>query len=343
MSVPPLTAPDAPTRPDPIAELRLSLAQDLAAVDAEIDRVLNSETELTREVGRYVRQSKGKQLRPILNVLASGACGKTGIMVHQTAAALEIVHNATLLHDDVIDKSQLRRGHPTVNARFGDDVAILMADYLYSNAFELALNSLKPEVLRFITKVTSAMCEGEMFQIEKRGDVLTEPDYYRIIKAKTAYLFSACCGLGGVLGDANKSTIESLASFGMEFGHAFQITDDVLDYVAKDDHFGKTLGTDISGGKQTLPFIHVLEKSTGADRDALLGALGDASRVPWLVATVTERGGIGYALKKAQTHARTALSSLNNVPTGRMFGAKATAESLQRLRDLADFIVERTY
>jgi octaprenyl-diphosphate synthase len=321
---------------DFVQALREELAADLDAVEREIEEVLAAETNLTREVGRYARNTRGKQLRPILLVLAAKACGAEGRAVHQTAASLEIVHNASLLHDDVIDKSLTRRGKPTVNAQFGDNVAILMADYLYSNAFKLALQCLNPEVLMFITRVTSNMCEGEMFQIEKAGELLTESDYERIVKGKTAYLFSACCGLGAVLADAGERKLEALSRFGLAFGMAFQITDDVLDYVAEDDHFGKTVGTDIGGGKQTLPLIHALASAENGQRERMLASLGSPERVGELIAMVRDAGGIDYALTRARHHALEGRALLDDA-------GFAPTPALERLRELADFIVARTY
>jgi octaprenyl-diphosphate synthase len=335
MSRPATPAPTNATRQDDLIKIaRSELAADLQAVEREIERVFDTETALIREVGLYARNTKGKQLRPTLLILSARACGASGLPVHQTAAALEIVHNASLLHDDVIDKSETRRGMPTVNARFGDNVAILMADYLYSNAFRLALQCLKPEVLMFVTRVTSRMCEGEMFQIEKAGELLTEDDYYRVIKGKTAYLFSACCGLGGVLADSGPEVIEALTRFGLSFGLAFQITDDILDYIAQDDHFGKAVGTDIGGGKQTLPLIHALENASPEERERMLAALGSESGAPYLIQQVERLGGIERGFAAARRHVAEALEALEVLKP---------SDARQRLNDLAEFIVARTY
>jgi octaprenyl-diphosphate synthase len=322
---------------DAIREVRGVLAPDLSAVDREIERVLASETDLTREVGDYVQNSRGKQLRPILLILSAWACGRRDLAVHQTAAALEIVHNASLLHDDVIDRSDLRRGRPTVNARFGDNVAILMADFLYSHAFRLALECLDPKVLQMITRVTAEMCESELFQIEREDVLLTEADYYRIIKGKTAYLFGACCGLGAILARRDEETVEALSRFGLSFGLAFQITDDVLDYTADDEMFGKAVGTDIEGGRQTLPLIHALEVADEATRERLLALVGVASTpdsTREVIRIVRESGGIEYSLEAARRHINESVEGLAVIGRG---------PGLDWLHRLADFMLARTY
>lgn len=335
-TTPSLSHPE-PVARDAIRAARAELTADLAAVEREIDAVLRADTALTREVGRYVQNSQGKQLRPILTLLSAWACGRRDRAVHQTAAALEIVHNASLLHDDVIDRSALRRGRPTVNARFGDNVAILMADYLYSHAFRLALECLDPRVLQMITRVTAEMCESEMFAIEREDALLTEEDYYRIIKGKTAYLFGACCGLGAILAGRDEEVVEALTRFGLAFGLAFQITDDVLDYVAEEASFGKTVGTDIQGGRQTLPLIRALEVASEADRERMLALLHDPTvegGAPALIALVRNHGGITYALEAARRHLLEAVRGLDLLPS---------SEGRAALADLADYLVARTY
>lgn len=318
---------------NPFAAVREHCREDLDAVDHEIATVLKGEAALLNEVGDYLAASEGKKLRPVLTVLSARACGGRGTSMHKVAASMELVHTATLLHDDVIDKSSLRRGQPTINARFGDDIAILMADYLYSNAFELSLHALKPEILQMVCKVTSRMCEGELFQIEKRDALLTEYDYYKIIKAKTAYLFSACCGLGGVVSGARKARVEALGEFGLEFGLAFQVTDDILDYEADQKVFGKTIGTDITSGKQTLPFLRALAAASAADRPKLIEAI-KAGDVPVVLELVTKHGGLESARRSASEHVRKALEALDRVGRG---------PEIELLRAIALHVVNRSH
>ncbi len=204
-----------------IDEIAEYLAPDLAEVNDHLARILDSDTELVREVGHYVLSTRGKRLRPILAILAAKVFRYVGEDHTKVATALELVHSATLLHDDVIDKAPLRRGKPTVNARWGEDVAILIADYLFSHAFNLALQtSMSPKVLSLICQVTARMCEGEMFQIEKRDALLTRDDYLRIVRGKTAYLFSACTALGSLLANAPEQQVMLLSSYGLNFGIA---------------------------------------------------------------------------------------------------------------------------
>lgn len=341
----PASPPPAPARaPEPsgvaadrglVDELSTHLAPELAAVDAHIGSILESDTDLVREVGAYVRGTSGKRLRPIITLLSARACGHPAGHpdAPKVAAALELVHTATLLHDDVIDKAPLRRGRPTVNAKWGDDVAILIADYLYSNAFGLAMQSLPPQVLSLVCQVTARMCEGELFQIEKRDTRLTREDYLRIVRGKTAFLFSACAGLGAVLAGAGDDRTEAMTRFGLGFGVAFQISDDSLDMVAPDEDLGKLHGTDIRNGKQTLPLILAYGAAPPADRAALWSAweAADADRVFALVAT---HRGVDRALGEARDIVAEAKAKLAGLPEG---------PDARYLARLADYVVNRNY
>lgn len=309
------------------------LKPELTAVEETIDAIIESDTHLVREVGAYVLSSRGKRLRPIMLLLIAKACGYNGNNHINVAAAIEIIHTATLIHDDVIDKAALRRGKPSVNARWGDDVAILIADYLYANAFRLATQSLNPTIINTICEVTSQMCEGEMFQIEKRQQFLTTEDYLRIVSHKTAFLFSACTGLGAVLADRNEKDILDITRFGMDFGISFQIIDDTLDMVGQDDQLGKDSGTDIRNGKQTLPFIRAYEDGT-ADERAQLQALWQNGRDLAPMRKIIERNnGIEYSIATARKYSDQAKSHLASLPAG-----KAADYCLQ----LADYVTERT-
>lgn len=264
----------APSR-DTVAEIGQYLAPELRKVEAILQGIVDSDSQMIREVGEYVALTSGKKLRPMLNLLATRAFNPTGEVSVQIAAAMELVHVATLLHDDVIDKAQIRRGQQSVNARWGDDVAILMADYLYSAAFELLLENLVAPPLRMVCKVTRRMCEGEMFQIERRGAWLTSEDYLHICSCKTGWLFSACAALGGELAHLESDHVARLAAFGMDFGLAFQITDDTLDYTAQSESWGKAVGSDLAAGKQTLPLILTLQHADEDEAAELRRALGE--------------------------------------------------------------------
>lgn len=260
---------------DLFGEISAYLDPELQQVEAILHRVVEGQSGLIREVGDYIALGGGKKLRPIIHMLASRAYGRTQAVSPQLAAAVELIHIATLLHDDVIDKAQIRRGRPSVNARWGDDVAILMADYLYAASFELALHHLDAKPLKLICEVTRRMCEGEVFQIEQRGRLLSEDDYLKVISSKTAYLFSACSGLAGIRADLDSEQIAHLTAYGHNFGLAFQVTDDTLDYTAEDTHWGKTVGMDLADGKQTLPLILTLQSAQNGERERIEAILLD--------------------------------------------------------------------
>lgn len=316
-----------------ICEITAYVAEDLARVDAHIKSVIDSDTSLVREVGDYVVAGQGKKLRPIMSLLASRVFGYRGEDSAKVAAALELVHTATLLHDDVIDKAALRRGRPTVNEKWGDDVAILIADYLYTNAFSMAMQALNPKVLSIICQVTAKMCEGEMFQIEKRAALLTREDYLRIIRHKTAYLFSACTGLGSILAKANETETALLTNFGLNFGIAFQITDDTLDLVSTGKECGKEPGADIRNGKQTLPIIHAFEVAEPADREDLWQCWQNGRESDRIMRHVHKYNSIEYSLGVAKQFAETAKQQLNSLQP---------SKALELITGLSDYVVQRT-
>lgn len=317
-----------------IEEIAAHLKDEMAEVESLFDSVLDSETELICEVGRYVRSTQGKRLRPMMVILASQACGYQGSDHTKVAAALEMVHTATLLHDDVIDKAPLRRGKPTVNAKWGDDVAILIADFLYANAFTLAMQVVSPVVLSTICQVTTKMCEGEMFQIEKGDHLLTREDYLRVIRSKTAFLFSACTGLGAVLAQQGEEETLELTKYGLNFGLAFQISDDALDLVAEDEHLGKQHGTDIRNGKQTLPLIHTFEVAEPADRAELVACWNNGREPVQIMSQIRKYRGVEMALGQAREFAEDAKRHL---------GILKPTRASEFLVQLSDYVVDRTY
>lgn len=325
---------NAATKPSYILdEISDFLKPELAAVDQEIAAIVESDTQLVTEVGNYVLSGRGKRLRPMMLLLVARAAGYEGESHINVAAALEIIHTATLLHDDVIDKAALRRGKATVNARWGDDVAILIADYLYANAFRLAMQSLSPIVISTICQVTAQMCEGEMYQIEKRQQFLTTEDYLRIVRHKTAFLFSASTGLGAVIAGMNEKDILSLTHFGMDFGIAFQIIDDTLDLVGHDDELGKDSGTDIRNGKQTLPLIRTLEMADQAERQRMEALWRDGKNASDMMQMIHAHNGIEHALGTAREYSEKAKSYLDVLPPGHATSLCAR---------LADYVTSRT-
>ncbi len=325
------------SEPLPLEALfRQTLAEDLDRVRSHIEAAFVVEGQLMGEVAAYVGRASGKMLRPALVSLASDLFGYDSDAHHDAllGAAIELFHTATLLHDDVIDKAPVRRGQPTVNAKWGDDVAILFADYLYATSFDYALEVLDPEVVRVLSKTTQRMTEGEMLQIERRGTWLTVDDYHQIIKSKTAYLFSASTGLGAMIAGAKGEDVERLFAFGLHFGMAFQITDDALDYEAQGVKWGKRVGADLKEGKQTLPLLLTLERASEDDRAALLQTLSNGRDFETVHGFVKRYRAIEESLEQAAEHTRKALEALEPY---------SGAEPADMMRRIADGVVVRQY
>lgn len=322
---------------DPVADVTAYLATPLQEIEQLLHDVIQSDSPLVREVGDYICLTNGKKLRPIMTLLMSRAFGSSATNLPvKIAAALETIHVASLLHDDVIDKAPLRRGKPSVNARWGDDVAILMADYLFASAFDLVLDQLQPESLRLICQVTRGMSEGEMYQIERRGRWLTRQDYLNIIQCKTAYLFSAGCALGAMSAGLPLTATAQAADFGLNFGMAFQITDDALDYVATNDHWGKSLGLDLAAGKQTLPLILAMESATPEDRNKIEAVMNNGRDFTVIEGILERYGAIKQSLEVAQNYAAQA--------AGRLGGISPTDDiSFDFLLSLTNYVISRRF
>lgn len=302
-----------PTEADVVKKITDCLASELTQVGAILRRSLDTESDLIREVGEYLAITPGKKLRPMLTLLVAKALAPHLPPPVEVAAALEFVHVATLLHDDVIDKADMRRGRPSVNARWGDDVAILMGDFLYAGAFDLALRSLQPEVIRRICQVSQKMCEGEMLQLKLKNRTYTTAQYIQVVERKTASLFSACTGLGALFADRGAEDVAAATSFGYDFGIAFQITDDVLDFTADPGQLGKEIGMDVLDGKQTLPVLLALDRASPPDRDRLEQWLRDGDDLPAIVETVHRYQGIESAIERARLYADHALQALGRM------------------------------
>ncbi len=312
------------------------LSNELELVQGYFDEAFTVEGDLMSEVADYLKQGQGKMLRPAIVCLSAMACGYDGRGGHHArlGAAIELFHLATLLHDDVVDHADLRRGRPTVNARWGDDVAILFADYLYATSFDYSLAVLDPEIVRILSKTTQTMTEGEIFQIERREDWLSVPDYYKIIRAKTACLFSAAGGLGAVLAGAAEERVQQMFEFGMRFGMAFQITDDALDYEAQGGAWGKRVGADLKEGKQTLPLLYTLQQAGEEDREALLHTLRNGRDFETVHHYVKLYNGIDYSLEKAGEFAHAASGILDSLEDG---------EAVEQLRRISEHVLARQY
>lgn len=306
-----VTTAQEPASVDLVKNVTDFLSVEMTQVQRLLEETLQSDSRLIREVGQYVSLTHGKKLRPLITLLMARMFAPDKPSPVHVGAAVELIHVATLIHDDVIDKAKLRRGRPSVNARWGDDVAILMADYLYARAFDLALQTLSPAVMRVITQVTQKMCEGEMFQIEWRDRPLTAEDYFRVVERKTGQLFSACAALGAMAAGRREADINAARGFGMDFGVAFQITDDTLDYLATDERWGKDIGMDVSGCKQTLPLLMALDGADPEERRRVQALRAGGADFKSLLDFVRARGGVERALEHARGFAQRGLDRLS--------------------------------
>jgi len=311
--------------------------EDLARVELEIRQQLSSEVDRIGEIGRYLLLSGGKRIRPILLLLTAKLAGYSGERIFPLSAMIEFMHTATLLHDDVIDHSHLRRGHPTVNSRWGSALSILVGDFLYAKAMALVVDDGNPQILKEITRVTMTMTEGQVMETLRIGDTsLTGAEYRQIIRQKTAALFGACCYIGGVLGGLPAERSEGLRRFGITFGSAFQLVDDALDFTGKEQRLGKPVGSDLREGKVTLPVIITLQHAS-PDESAIIERFvrGD-DRSPEafqdIVALIQRYNGIEYALREAERFVEQAELELQGFADGPAYDL---------LMELADFIVKR--
>lgn len=261
---------------------------DMRAIDALIRKRLNSDVVLINTLAEYIISSGGKRIRPALVVLAARAAGYEGDAHHLLAVVIEFIHTATLLHDDVVDESTLRRGRETANRVWGNDASVLTGDYLYSRAFQLMVELESFEVMEVLADATNRISEGEVMQLMRAHDPdLSEQDYLEIVDRKTASLFAAGCQLGASLAGRSRADCQAMAEFGRQLGIAFQVVDDALDYGHGDDTFGKNLGDDLSEGKTTLPLICALSRASDGEtasirraiRDADLGALDSIQKM----------------------------------------------------------------
>ena len=308
---------------------------DIAAVDALIRRRLASDVVLINQVAEYIVGAGGKRLRPMLLLLAAGALDHRGPDAHQLAAVVEFIHTATLLHDDVVDESDLRRGRRTANAVWGNAASVLVGDFLYSRSFQLMVELDRMEVMRILADTTNRIAEGEVLQLlHVRNPDTDEAAYLRVIERKTAVLFAAATRLGALLAGADACTCDAMHDYGLNLGYAFQIADDVLDYAADADALGKNLGDDLAEGKATLPLIRAIALSEGATRDRLRSALehGDGSAMPEVLAAIHATGGLDYSRDRARGYAQAAQQALDGLVDNTFTAA---------LRGLARYAVER--
>jgi octaprenyl-diphosphate synthase len=293
------------------------IAKDMQAVDNVIRERLHSEVVLVRQVAEYIVQSGGKRMRPALVLLVAGAFGYQGRHHHELAAVVEFIHTATLLHDDVVDESSLRRGRDTANALFGNAASVLVGDFLYSRAFQMMVNVGDMRVMQVLSDATNVIAEGEVLQLMNVHDADVEIEgYLRVIRYKTAKLFEAASRLGALLGGANAEVEAAMASYGMHLGTAFQLVDDVLDYSGEQEEIGKSLGDDLAEGKPTLPLIHVIQHGNAAQAACVRRAIETGGRDEFdsVLAAVRETGALEETRRYAEAEAAAAQSALECLP-----------------------------
>ncbi|HHH44429.1 MAG TPA: octaprenyl diphosphate synthase [Gammaproteobacteria bacterium] len=307
------------------------------AVDRLILERLRSDVALINELGRYIINSGGKRLRPLLVLLAARACGYQGQHHIELAAVIEFIHTATLLHDDVVDASDQRRGNQTANAIWGNEAAVLVGDFLYSRSFEMMVSVGDMRVMEILSTTTNTIAEGEVLQLLNCHDPDTTEALYRdVIRYKTAKLFEASSQLGAVLGGQSEKTEQAMAHYGMHLGTAFQLIDDALDYGSSGDNIGKNIGDDLAEGKPTMPLIYAMRMGTPAQVKAIREAIerGGLDKIEQVQEAIESTHAIAYTAQSAQQEADLAIEALAELPA---------SPYKEALYGLVDFSVNRSY
>ena len=308
-----------------------------AAVNREIGLKLHSDVALVNSVSQYIINSGGKRLRPLLVLLAARACGYSGDQHITAAAIIEFIHTATLLHDDVVDASDLRRGQDTANSVFGNEASVLVGDFLYSRSFQLMVEIGQMRVMDVLADATNTIAEGEVLQLMNcRNPDTTENQYLEVIYRKTAKLFEAGVLIGSILANQTRAVDEAFIEYGRQLGTAFQLVDDALDYDAGNEQLGKNIGDDLAEGKPTLPLINALSRCPPKQQLAIRHAIehGGRDNIDEIVATVRTSGAIAYTMERASEAAEKAREALTRVPD---------TIYKRSLLQLARFAVERRY
>jgi octaprenyl-diphosphate synthase len=295
----------------------LSMAKtDLVDIEKALRDNLGTYLDLVDEAARHILFSGGKRLRPLLCVLSARICGYTGTYDKTFSTIFEYLHAATLLHDDLVDSATLRRGKPVANAVFGNTMAVLVGDFLFSRSLSIALGANRLKIMRVIAAITENLTQGELHQLIRKGNIdLTEEEYMEIIHRKTAALISGACRAGALLAEASEKKEAALSNYGFHLGLAFQITDDLLDYTADTETLGKSVGADLKEGKLTLPVIHVLNKADARDRSLLIEIINNEEVTPQdfdtFAGLLKRYGGIDYAGKMAEKHIAEAVEAVS--------------------------------
>lgn len=313
-------------------DIRATVATEFSQVNELIVEQLESDVPLVENIGHYIVDAGGKRLRPLLVLLSAAALGGCREEHIKFATIIEFIHTATLLHDDVVDISELRRGRPTANAEFGNAAPVLVGDFLYTRAFQLMVQLADDDILRHMADTTNTIAAGEVLQLTRAGDAdTTEEQYLDVITRKTAILFGAGCYGAAVLSGADGGTRQSLMDFGLNLGIAFQMIDDVLDYEGDPATMGKNVGDDLNEGKPTLPLIHTMREGSAEERSLVAAAIREkrADQIEAIVKAVGRCGSLDYTRERARQYHDQALSALGAIAPG------AAREALERITELS--------
>jgi len=310
---------------------------DLKTVEDRIKSYFYSEIALIPEISDHLISSGGKRLRPLLLLMAADLCGYRGERRFPFSAVIEFIHTASLLHDDVVDHADTRRGKPSANHVWGNSASVLVGDFLYSKSFKLMADEGDIAIVQLMSTISNQMSEGEVFQLVKCGDLeMTEEDYFFLIQKKTAILISAACSIGAILAGVNGNSIAALGNYGTKIGTAFQLTDDTLDYIAEEEEFGKAIGMDLKEGKITLPLIHALRNCSKNEKklikSAVLNKNLQSGETREILGLIQKYKGIEYSLQKAGSLVTEAKAILDIFPD---------SEAKQCLLAVSDFVRER--
>ena len=328
---------NSPANPLSLDNIRAVISADLVAVDGVIRDRLTSDVVLINQISQYIIGSGGKRLRPALVVLAGNHFGAAREQSHHLAAIIEFIHTATLLHDDVVDESDLRRGRKTASSQFGNAAAVLVGDFLYSRAFQMMVVIGSVEIMRVLAEATNIIAEGEVLQLLNIHDPETdEAKYLRVVRFKTAKLFEAACRVGAILGGASVEEEMAIASYGMHLGTAFQLIDDALDYSGDIGETGKNIGDDLAEGKPTLPLIYALTHGDESEKAAIRRAIehGGRAEMSAVIQAIETTGALAYTREQAQREALAGEAAISVLKDSEYKGA---------LLQLCVFAVERSY
>ncbi|AVR95665.1 octaprenyl diphosphate synthase [Pseudoduganella armeniaca] len=314
-----------------------TIAADMDAVNGVIRQRLHSEVALVNQIAEYIISAGGKRIRPVLVLLVANAYSYKGTAHHELAAVVEFIHTATLLHDDVVDESSLRRGRATANALFGNAASVLVGDFLYSRAFQMMVSLDNMRIMSILSDATNVIAEGEVLQLLNMHDPdVTQDSYLQVIRSKTAKLFEAAAELGALVAGANDEQIAAAGEYGRSLGTAFQLIDDVLDYAGDASEIGKNVGDDLREGKPTMPLIYLMEHGTEEQRQLVRACIenGDEQHFDTILAAITSSGALDYTRREAQVAAQRAIDAIAAMPDSRYKDS---------LLQLARFAVDRNH